>query len=360
MFSTNFLQTNGSGQFQYGLVAVAYSGVGVNRTTSVITTSHDAVTWTTRSVSFDESIGTFLSAVTWSEELNLWCASGDHRPGFPGTYQKIWTSRGGKTWTPREFPSDSVNHKLGLRAISWIYAKNKFYAGGGGSLNNIGFNMISSSDGITWVGSGGLTNSNFIVSGISYSPGLDRAYTPFANAATNGQRSTDVDLSSWVTSSRPSVSGVAFMNATLWVEELGLFLQVGAGVSAFYSATALGQIGIPTQWVAAATPDGATYTALAWSPTLSLVVAVANTGTERVMYSSDGVTWSNASVTGAGGQNWNGITWFPYLDKFVAVGDGGITMNSSDGINWTQVMSSLTGTGLQARNIKGINWGLII
>lgn len=50
----------------------------------------------------------------------------------------------------------------------------------------------------------------------------------------------------------------------------------------------------------------ATWTSIAWSPSLALFVAVASSGTDRVMNSSDGVTWQLANApTGA----WMSIAW---------------------------------------------------
>ncbi len=337
---------------QYGLVAVAHSPLGANRTTSIITTSLDAVNWTTRSVSYDDGIGNFLNDVAWKSGggyPNQWVAVSQYRPGFPGTSHKIFTSPDSITWTPREFPSSGGN-KLALNTV--IVAKDKFYAGGGGNVSVLGYNIIQSADGETWTTSGGLTTGNHSVSGIAYSPTLDRAFGSLNSDTDRGQRSTNADLSSWVISSNLDFEGVK--NATIWIPELDRFLQVGAGTYANYSSTALSG-----SWSQVATPDGATYTGLAWSPTLARVVAVASTGSNRVMYSSNGTSWSNAGVSGASGRNWQGVTWSPQLNLFVAVGDAGWTMHSADGIAWTQVQSSLTGTGLTAKDLKGISWGLI-
>jgi hypothetical protein len=61
-------------------------------------------------------------------------------------------------------------------------------------------------------------------------------------------------------------------------------------------------------------------------------VAVARTGTQRVMYSDDGVNWSTSSVPVL--SSWRGVTYGN--GTFVAVADGGTwqVIRSADGINW--------------------------
>ena len=102
-----------------------------------------------------------------------------------------------------------------------------------------------------------------------------------------------------------------------------------------------------------------------------LFVAVARSGTHRVIYSKDAITWTPVEVTL---NNWNSITFGN--GRFVAVGDSGINrvMHSVDGINWTPVGVELSawlsvtynnglfvavafsGTNRVMRSVDGINW----
>ena len=71
-------------------------------------------------------------------------------------------------------------------------------------------------------------------------------------------------------------------------------------------------------------------------------VAVAGSGTSRLMHSSDGKSWSTSGVTGVDdNNNWQAVT---YADnKFVAVANNGTaprTMYSSNGINWNAVQAA--------------------
>jgi len=73
---------------------------------------------------------------------------------------------------------------------------------------------------------------------------------------------------------------------------------------------------------------------ICWSPELELFVAVSSDGTNRVMTSTDGVTWTPR--TAASASSWNGVCWSPELGLFVAVADAvAACMTSPDGINWT-------------------------
>jgi len=83
--------------------------------------------------------------------------------------------------------------------------------------------------------------------------------------------------------------------------------------------------------------------ALAWSQELGRCVAIARSGTNRVMYSDDGITWVPA--TASNNRDWRDVVWADTLGRFVAVAfDGaaaGQVMTSPDGVTWTDRTSSL-------------------
>jgi len=108
-------------------------------------------------------------------------------------------------------------------------------------------------------------------------------------------------------------------------------------------------------------PNGTTWTdrgdqlggtqgqSLVWSKELNLLVAVSQSGTNRVATSSNGITWNTLSVSL---NAWNDIEWSPALGLLVAVADSGTgnrVMTSSDGINW--VDGSIT-----VRSWETIRW----
>lgn len=63
-----------------------------------------------------------------------------------------------------------------------------------------------------------------------------------------------------------------------------------------------------------------------------LFVAVSGSGTNRVMTSPDGVTWTSR-IADTNFDNWAGVSFLN--GQFVAVGNGGPVMTSPDGITWT-------------------------
>ncbi|MBM3638745.1 MAG: hypothetical protein FJW98_04835 [Actinobacteria bacterium] len=64
-------------------------------------------------------------------------------------------------------------------------------------------------------------------------------------------------------------------------------------------------------------------------------VAVSTVGTNRVMTSTDGVTWvARTLASPLSTTAWNDVTWDAFGDQFVAVGNSSV-MTSPDGVTWT-------------------------
>jgi hypothetical protein len=104
-------------------------------------------------------------------------------------------------------------------------------------------------------------------------------------------------------------------------------------------------------------PDGVTWTSRAeaeanqwrdicWSPELDLFAAVSSNGTNRVMTSPDGITWTSRFIFAV---SWYGITWSPELGLFAAVGSSNVA-TSPDGITWT------VRTVAEANEWRAITW----
>jgi hypothetical protein len=75
------------------------------------------------------------------------------------------------------------------------------------------------------------------------------------------------------------------------------------------------------------------WQSITWAPGLSLLVAVANSGTtQRVMTSSNGSTWFLR--TAAADLDWRSVCWSGEVGRFVAVGTSGAVMTSNNGIDW--------------------------
>lgn len=99
--------------------------------------------------------------------------------------------------------------------------------------------------------------------------------------------------------------------------------------------------GFPSTRVAYSTDSGSTWStttcpsgewmSVARSPTRGLFVAVANSGTWRVMTSPDGITWTGRTMPSPG--SWRDVVWDGA--RFVAVSYSGQIALSTDGITWT-------------------------
>lgn len=116
-----------------------------------------------------------------------------------------------------------------------------------------------------------------------------------------------------------------------WSPELGMFAAVGANTVKIATSTN----GIT--WIPRTHPatGGTWWKSVCWSKGLGLFVAVSTNGTNRVMTSSDGVTWTARAAAQA--NTWYSVCWAQELTLLVAVSIDGTNrvMTSSDGTNWT-------------------------
>ena len=101
-------------------------------------------------------------------------------------------------------------------------------------------------------------------------------------------------------------------------------------------------------WTARSVP-ASTWTSVTYGN--GLFVAVAGSGTDRIMTSPDGVTWT---PRGSSTDSWSGITYGNSV--FVAVGMGATNrvMTSTDGITWTNRSIPTSSSGAQW---KSVTWG---
>jgi hypothetical protein len=80
--------------------------------------------------------------------------------------------------------------------------------------------------------------------------------------------------------------------------------------------------------------------------------AVGGSGANRVMTSSDGVTWVSSNGISSSG-TWNDICWSAELGKFCAVSSSAlaVTASSSDGVTW-----ATNNSGTETNSWLGICW----
>ena len=127
-----------------------------------------------------------------------------------------------------------------------------------------------------------------------------------------------------------------------WSPELGLFVAIAINGSNRIMTSPNG-----ITWTGrTSSNENNGWTGVCWSPQLRLFVAVASSGTNRVMISLDGTTWTpKTSPLTSGNEinNWNGVCWSSELGLFVAVADSGTNrvMTSPDGTTWTGRASAI-------------------
>ena len=96
-----------------------------------------------------------------------------------------------------------------------------------------------------------------------------------------------------------------------------------------------GDLAVKT-WTARVPANDDSWRDICWSPQLGLFVAVAFSGTNRVMTSSDGINWDLKTAAQLS-TTWVSVCWSPELRIFVAVAEGNLTnsvMTSTDGTTW--------------------------
>jgi len=112
-----------------------------------------------------------------------------------------------------------------------------------------------------------------------------------------------------------------------WSPELGIFCIVGNEIIFTSPDGAI--------WTKQSPPthtgSSNTWEKVCWSPSLGLFCAVASSGTQHVMTSPDGVSWTLHNIQST---SFYDVCWSPELGLFCAVGTNYIC-TSPDGINWT-------------------------
>ena len=161
--------------------------------------------------------------------------------------------------------------------------------------------------------------------------GLAKDAYPALNSLSSGakavsswtQRTTGVETTEW--------------RYICWSAQRRLFVAVA---SSGVNKVMISSNGINWTPISVSTVDGAItsdWMSVCWSQQLSLFVAVAKLGTNRVMASEDGITWT-PRTSGVEESGWHDICWSTELRIFVAVANSGTyrAMTSRDGIVWTR------------------------
>jgi hypothetical protein len=92
----------------------------------------------------------------------------------------------------------------------------------------------------------------------------------------------------------------------------------------------------------------------AYSPKLNLFILIGNAGSQRLIYSENGIIWSNIGVSSfINTYTWTAITWSSELELFIAIdGANNIFMTSVNGKTWTLRI----GSNFSSKVISSIIW----
>jgi hypothetical protein len=214
--------------------------------------------------------------------------------------------------------------------VSVAYGAGKFVAVSENGTNRLQY----SADGVTWTG----VDVESLATTAQWSA---VAYGNGAFVAVNGNGTnraiTSTDGINWTVIA--GISNAPYYTDITYGDNRWVAITNSVSDKIVYSAT-----GDPNgSWSNSDVPSGGTgnnWTSVAYGGGKYVAVSSGSgTGTNRVMYSSDGQNWT--STTSAVQNQWKSIT---YGDgKFVAVGAAGSpdqVMYSTDGINWTSTASS--------------------
>ncbi|NDD54201.1 hypothetical protein EBZ39_10060, partial [bacterium] len=224
---------------------------------------------------------------------------------------------GNTAWTTRTVPG-----LVQWRAFTWSADLGIFAALPDSSTGSL---SMTSPDGVNWTTRSSAPNVTQGWSSMAWSPELSRFVATTRGASVVA---TSPDGVTWTTRSSAPAYNV------IWVPELSIFVTSGSNV-ARTSTDAI-------TWTARSLAT-ANWMSVAWSPELSLLVAVAQSA-GYVAVSSDGASWSTRS---APSDLWNSIAWSPELSVFVVYAlSNGYVMRSRDATNWTTHATASISNGI--------------
>ena len=336
-------------------VAVGDSGV--------VATSSNGTSWTARTAVTTNA----WYSVCWSPELYLFVAV-----AISGTGNRVMTSSNGIDWTLRATPAD-----ISWYSVCWAPEESLFVAvayDGTGYGNRV----MTSPDGIRWTLRGSAANGNW--NAVCYSSSLRRFVAVNGSGSPNSAGAPSVMTSNAETSSEL----ITVNRGRLGINNSTPAYDVDISGTLYSNGRITKALG-GVNWTARAASEANQWRSVCWSPELSLFVTVALTGTNRVMTSSDGITWTVRPIpTDLSNNAWWTVCWAPNVPSlgtglFVAVAEGGTNrvMTSPDGITWTPrtaaelnswvsvcwspqlslfVAVAETGTNRVMTSPNGINW----
>ena len=265
-----------------------------------------------------------------------------------------WTTSNGIT-SPYIVPNACQNIIL-TNGMQYAFAMNGFYSGGPGGPGTPSVTVTPRQAGVSWTaGSPALGAGNMY--GIAYGTPNGATTPVYLAVGDSGAIYSGTQLSNWATvaSQAPAQSTVNIPSAVNF-RSVGFALTGSPATARFVavggSTTPSAQIyysqdAYAANWTAATWTTGTaqpSYNLNAVATNGSGFVAVGDGGT--ILYSTDGVNWSNTTFQNASGtaiaaptNNFHGITYAANAGFWVVVGDNGSVWLSNDGATgsvWVQ------------------------
>jgi hypothetical protein len=292
-----FTPGTGTG-FPVTTIPINYSGVlvSVGLDNNDIT-STDGLTWTLDSIANHE-----WTSVIYSAELDLFVAVGTNA---------AMSSTDGLTWTNRTITSSAWND------VVWSPELGIFLAVSTSTTASV----VTSTNGTSWTIHTSALPSATNLRAVAWSPALGL----FATARDdNDVVFTSTNGISWTAHTTTAFPSGSQMFGVIWVDDLSMFVAVGTGGAVHTSTDGV-------LWSTQIAPDGG-WKAIAWSPTLELLVVVSTDGT--VMTSPNATSWTLRTCPV---QQWTDVIWSDSVERFIACSENGTNhiMTSEDGRTWT-------------------------
>jgi hypothetical protein len=268
--------------------------------------------------------GDISGDISWSAVNNYYGLAKD---AYPSLNQQSSGVLAVKTWTSR---SATANNEW--QGVCWSPELRLFVAVSQGGSNN---KVMTSSDGINWISRTSAGGFGSYWQCVCWSPQL-RLFVALcfgSNLVTDNIRAMfSSDGVSWSPATSPPEPNS--WRDVCWSPELGLFLAVadsGSGTNRL----AISSDGKNWTGIVPSGTQRAWYRCC-WSPQLRIFVIIGGNPQMEVIISSNGTTWSRASITN---HIWSTVCWSPELGIFLAVTAGAPirVTTSSDGITWTLI-----------------------
>lgn len=261
---------------------------GVN----VVMTSPDGIAWTTRTAGSSDG----WAGVCWAPELSVFCAV-----AISGSTSRVMTSAIGMP-----------NSQSTVKALPSQVSVD--------TQGRVGIANTSPQHALDVSGNLRITNGSLIATGTRNT--LGNLVVDSASATMGGHLVPSLDSGYDLGSSNARWRNMYLSGQTL---NAGDSITVNKTLTYSYDHT----------WTTRSGGEGGNWYSICWAPELRLFCAVANGGTNRVITSPDGITWTTRACAS---NNWHGVCWSPELGLFCAVANSGVgnrVMTSSDGITWT-------------------------